>query len=60
IAMRAGSGEPLQATPLLGRAGGAPDVDGEFVSAISSRGYIYVMRRGAAGWVTSRSNWGRP
>lgn len=60
VAMRAGNGEPLQATPLLGRAGGAPDVDGEFVAALSSRGHIYVMRRGAAGWVTSRSNWGRP
>ncbi len=60
VAIRASSGEPVQATPLLGRPGGSPAVDGEFVAAISTRGYLYVMRRGAAGLITSRSNWGRP
>lgn len=60
VAIRAVNGEPLQATPLLGRPGGSPAVDGEFVAAISTRGYLYVMRRGAAGLITSRTNWGRP
>ena len=60
ISIRPENGAPLQATPLLGRPGGDPSVDGEFVAAISTRGYLYVMRRGAAGLITSRTNWARP
>lgn len=60
VALRGATGEPLQATPLVGRPGGEADVDGEFVATISSRGYVYVMRRGAAGLISSRGNWPGP
>lgn len=57
VVVRAATGQPLQATPLLGLPAGAPEVDGEFAAAISSRGFVYVMRRGSPGLVSSRSNW---